>query len=82
MHTQQYHVYQASPTPFHSRQALTWSRGPVSTKTASARGSKDWLGGRDSNPDSMVQSHVSYRWTTAQCRTLILAKSFWEFNGG
>ncbi len=26
----------------------------------------DWLGGRDSNPDSMVQSHVSYRWTTSQ----------------
>ena len=27
---------------------------------------KRWLGGRDSNPDSMVQSHVSYRWTTSQ----------------
>src|SRR5262245_5833397 len=27
-----------------------------------------WLGGRDSNPDSMVQSHVSYRWTTSQWR--------------
>jgi hypothetical protein len=26
-----------------------------------------WLGGRDSNPDRMVQSHVSYRWTTSQC---------------
>ena len=26
----------------------------------------DWLGGRDSNPDTMVQSHVSYRWTTSQ----------------
>jgi hypothetical protein len=25
-----------------------------------------WLGGRDSNPDTMVQSHVSYRWTTSQ----------------
>jgi hypothetical protein len=22
---------------------------------------KDWLGGRDSNPDNVVQSHVSYR---------------------
>ncbi len=21
----------------------------------------DWLGGRDSNPDNVVQSHVSYR---------------------
>ena len=27
----------------------------------------DWLGGRDSNPDTVVQSHVSYRWTTSQC---------------
>ena len=26
----------------------------------------NWLGGRDSNPDTMVQSHVSYRWTTSQ----------------
>jgi hypothetical protein len=25
-----------------------------------------WLGGRDSNPDNVVQSHVSYRWTTSQ----------------
>ena len=24
-----------------------------------------WLGGRDSNPDTVVQSHVSYRWTTS-----------------
>ena len=29
----------------------------------------NWLGGRDSNPDSMVQSHLSYRWTTSQQRT-------------
>src|SRR5581483_10954897 len=28
----------------------------------------DWLGGRDSNPDTVVQSHVSYRWTTSQYR--------------
>jgi hypothetical protein len=27
-----------------------------------------WLGGRDSNPDNVVQSHVSYRWTTSQCQ--------------
>jgi hypothetical protein len=26
-----------------------------------ARGNEDWLGGRDSNPDNVVQSHVSYR---------------------
>jgi hypothetical protein len=23
--------------------------------------SGDWLGGRDSNPDNVIQSHVSYR---------------------
>ena len=27
---------------------------------------RNWLGGRDSNPDTVVQSHVSYRWTTSQ----------------
>jgi hypothetical protein len=26
----------------------------------------DWLGGRDSNPDNMLQRHASYRWTTSQ----------------
>jgi hypothetical protein len=26
---------------------------------------RNWLGGRDSNPDTVVQSHVSYRWTTS-----------------
>ena len=30
--------------------------------------SEGWLGGRDSNPDTVVQSHVSYRWTTSQYR--------------
>jgi hypothetical protein len=25
-----------------------------------------WLGGRDSNPDSQIQSLVSYHWTTSQ----------------
>ena len=28
-----------------------------------------WLGGRDSNPDTVVQSHVSYRWMTSQCQS-------------
>ena len=27
-----------------------------------------WLGGRDSNPDNMLQRHASYRWTTSQYR--------------
>ena len=30
------------------------------------KASEIWLGGRDSNPDTVVQSHVSYRWTTSQ----------------
>ena len=30
------------------------------------RGSKVWLGGRDSNPDSQIQSLESYHWTTSQ----------------
>ncbi len=25
-----------------------------------------WLGGRDSNPDSQIQSLESYHWTTSQ----------------
>ena len=27
---------------------------------------KDWLGGRDSNPDTQIQNLQSYRWTTSQ----------------
>ena len=30
------------------------------------RSEKLWLGGRDSNPDNMLQRHASYRWTTSQ----------------
>ena len=30
-----------------------------------------WLGGRDSNPDSQIQSLVSYHWTTSQQRNRI-----------
>ncbi len=29
-----------------------------------------WLGGRDSNPDSAVQSRMSYHWTTSQQEVL------------
>jgi hypothetical protein len=32
-----------------------------------------WLGGRDSNPDTVVQSHVSYRWTTSQSGIFVRA---------
>src|ERR1043165_4448907 len=31
-----------------------------------------WLGGRDSNPDSQIQSLESYHWTTSQQRDLNL----------
>jgi hypothetical protein len=37
-----------------------------SWKVLSEKNLKIWLGGRDSNPDTVVQSHVSYRWTTSQ----------------
>jgi hypothetical protein len=33
---------------------------PTQTKLARSA-SEVWLGGRDSNPDTVVQSHVSYR---------------------
>ena len=26
----------------------------------------NWLGGRDSNPDNLLQRQMSYRWTTSQ----------------
>ena len=29
---------------------------------------ENWLGGRDSNPDNLLQRQMSYRWTTSQCR--------------
>src|SRR5262245_27766668 len=38
-------------------------------KTNEPKAREFWLGGRDSNPDTVVQSHVSYRWTTSQCQS-------------
>jgi hypothetical protein len=35
---------------------------------AEGRQKQDWLGDRDSNPDTVVQSHVSCRWTISQRR--------------
>src|SRR5207253_8832608 len=32
---------------------------------------QEWLGGRDSNPDSQIQSLESYHWTTSQQRSRI-----------
>ncbi len=43
-----------SPMTFVVRNATRSSKDP-------ARQFADWLGGRDSNPDNVVQSHVSYR---------------------
>jgi integrase len=41
-------------------------RSKTATKSRKEGELADWLGGRDSNPDNVVQSHVSYRWTTSQ----------------
>ena len=41
-------------------------RSKTATKSREEEKLADWLGGRDSNPDNVVQSHVSYRWTTSQ----------------
>jgi integrase len=38
----------------------------IQRKRKNQKGLDTWLGGRDSNPDTVVQSHVSYRWTTSQ----------------
>ena len=45
--------YGSSTTLFASHPASDW-----------AIGSSNWLGSRDSNPNTVVQSHVSCRWTT------------------
>src|SRR2546423_13256878 len=36
---------------------------------------ESWLGGRDSNRDSQIQSLESYHWTTSQQRNRIYGKS-------
>jgi integrase len=41
-------------------------RSKTEVKSRDDQELEDWLGGRDSNPDTVVQSHVSYRWTTSQ----------------
>ena len=54
--------------------------GPGSRQAHPVVVSGGWLGDRDSNPDSMVQSHVSYRWTISQRRRpFILAKAPRDF---
>src|SRR5437667_8284679 len=53
--------------------------------TARSRCEMFWLGGRDSNPDSQIQSLESYHWTTSQRRIRIYGslrfKSTEPFNG-
>jgi hypothetical protein len=44
--------------------ASYWRRGCSRSEVEVLEGDS-WLGGRDSNPDTVVQSHVSYRWTTS-----------------
>jgi len=51
-----------------SRIADRESDAAVEPKRRNQKKLRDWLGGRDSNPDTVVQSHVSYRWTTSQYR--------------
>ena len=43
------------------------SSQPVSQPGFEGEALKRWLGDRDSNPDSTVQSRMSYRWTISQC---------------
>ncbi len=42
------------------------SQGSARNFSDTPKRGSGWLGSRDSNPDSMIQSHVSYRWTTSQ----------------
>ena len=51
------------------------------TEVKSERGNdlEDWLGGRDSNPDTVVQSHVSYRWTTSQHQSRLSLRENYSF---
>ena len=42
-----------------------WRRLPRKTEVESAE-VVSWLGGRDSNPDNLLQRQMSYRWTTSQ----------------
>ena len=57
----------------------SWAEEPISDAPIerSETGSKSrddqelekWLGGRDSNPDNLLQRQMSYRWTTSQCQS-------------
>jgi hypothetical protein len=40
----------------------------------------EWLGGRDSNPDNLLQRQMSYRWTTSQCRRALKRARTSEYN--
>ena len=42
------------------------SGAAAASAQALAAGSEVWLGSEDSNPGTVVQSHVSYPWTTPQ----------------
>ena len=43
-------------------------RAETGSKSRDDQELEDWLGGRDSNPDNLLQRQMSYRWTTSQCQ--------------
>src|ERR1051325_7229865 len=56
-----------------------WQKSKASGN-GSGSSSRIWLGGRDSNPDSQIQSLESYHWTTSQQMNLNLRKSTTQVN--
>ena len=49
---------------------LNWTEFDIEVtlrcKLLKTQGEIVWLGGRDSNPDNLLQRQMSYRWTTSQ----------------
>jgi hypothetical protein len=43
--------------------------GPDQPRERAWKSERVWLGGRDSNPDNLLQRQMSYRWTTSQCQS-------------
>jgi integrase len=44
-------------------------RSETGSKSRDDQELEEWLGGRDSNPDNLLQRQMSYRWTTSQCQS-------------
>jgi hypothetical protein len=47
--------------PLATRRRRVAARLRTADQPRGSRMASEWLGGRDSNPDNVVQSHVSYR---------------------